>query len=346
MSKKKIFLYSNPIFLEISRKQNENEKKKAGKKQKRLTWMQLAFHTYEYETLYFKILNEIYSSIPTDLTKIIVHYLIYAIYKQNQGQVIFQCLCEFNIIRNYLLINHAQDKLMILHDSLYALDIPIVSKNISLTTCIPLPEIMKSGPLIFIDRFNIYQPESPNKLILYKNVDIEIPTWKKEVFIVPIHQCFLDHKFLYIVDQDIYYFDPNHHVQNELPLLAWFEGYQGEQCMFGVNDKEDFFFIFTGYRDRTILVCSKSNVFVNERSWIPYGSRTLFQDLKRIEIFDHYLYFLFLSQIHIYSTTASQDSDLLQILSLRGESIESLVFMKTEMYVMTNSYSPRIFIFK
>ena len=51
---------------------------KVGKKPKRLTWMQLALHTYEYETIYLKLVNEICSNIPTDLIKIIVHYLIYA----------------------------------------------------------------------------------------------------------------------------------------------------------------------------------------------------------------------------------------------------------------------------
>ena len=178
---------------------------------------------------------------------------------------------------------------------------------------------------------------------MYKNVNLETSTWKKEVFIVPgpeshmIRECFLDHMYLYIVEQDIHYFNANKHVNYEPPLVAFWEGYEGEQCILGVDYEEDFFYVFTGDKFRYILVGSKSNIFSEDRKWIPYGSRTLFQDLKRIKIFDHYLYFLFRSEIHIYSTTASQDTDLLQIVFLReesmGESIESVVFMKSEMYV-------------
>ena len=75
--------------------------------------------------------------------------------KQDQGQIFFHCLCEFNTFCNYLLINQTNDKLIILHDTRYGLDARIVSNNSSLTTCTPLPEISEKGPLTFIDRLNI-----------------------------------------------------------------------------------------------------------------------------------------------------------------------------------------------
>jgi hypothetical protein len=78
----------------------------------------------------------------------------------------------------------------------------------------------------------------------------------------------------------------------------------------------------------------------------------LFEDFSRIEIFDHYLYLLFRSEIHIYSTNASQESDLLQILFVENQNrIQNLVFFQNKMYVMTKmyitigSYPPRIFVF-
>ena len=90
----------------------------AGRKRRRLTWMQLALHTYKFETSYLKLLNEICFKLPTDLVKIIVHYVIYVIYKQNQGQVIFQCLCEPTcVIRHDLITNHTKNKLILLHHS-------------------------------------------------------------------------------------------------------------------------------------------------------------------------------------------------------------------------------------
>ena len=208
--------------------------------------------------------------------------------------------------------------------------------------------------MTFIDRFNnMFKHEHRNKLILYQYVDLETPKFTRKVCLIPrpnsyfIRQCFLDHMYLYIVEQDIYLYDVNNPITyKQIPFLKFRKKSPAEEYILGVDDKEDFFYIFTGIRNRYILVCSKTNLSNLQRTWKPFGSRYLFQQFKRMEIFDHYLYLLFDSQIHIYSTNASQESDLLQILSLGGESIENLVFLKNEMYVMTASYPPRIFVFK